>query len=44
MPALGMMKATTEMPMKKRPPDLMGHAIYGAATALTYKALEGVLD
>jgi uncharacterized membrane protein YagU involved in acid resistance len=44
MPALGIMEATTEMPMKKWPPDIMGHAIYGAATALAYEALENVLD
>jgi uncharacterized membrane protein YagU involved in acid resistance len=43
MPALGMIEATTEMPMKKWPPDLMGHAIYGAATAVVYEALEDVL-
>jgi uncharacterized membrane protein YagU involved in acid resistance len=44
MPALGMMKATTDLPMKKWPPDLMGHIVYGAATALAYEALENVLD
>lgn len=42
MPALGMMPATTDLPMKKWPPDIMGHVIYGAATALTYEALENV--
>jgi uncharacterized membrane protein YagU involved in acid resistance len=44
MPALGMMKATTDLPMKKWPPDLMGHVIYGAATAVAYEALENLLD
>ena len=39
MPALGIMKAPTDLPMEKRPPDVMGHVIYGAATALVYEAL-----
>ena len=43
MPALGMMKATTDMPMQKWPPDIMGHVIYGAATAVVYEALENAL-
>ena len=44
MPALGMMPATTDLPMKKWPPDIMGHIVYGAATAVVFEALEGVLD
>lgn len=30
--------------MKKRARDVMGHVIYGAATALAYEGLEKVLD
>jgi uncharacterized membrane protein YagU involved in acid resistance len=44
MPALGMMPATTDLPIKKWPPDLMGHVVYGAATAVGYELLESVLD
>ena len=44
MPALGMMKATTDMPIQKWPPDIMGHVIYGAATAVVYEALDNVVD
>lgn len=44
MPTLGMMRATTDLPMKKWPPDIMGHIIYGAATAGVYEALEDTLD
>jgi uncharacterized membrane protein YagU involved in acid resistance len=39
MPALGIMPATTDLPMRKRAPDVMGHVIYGAATAIAYDAL-----
>lgn len=42
MPALGIMPATTDLPMKKRPPDLMGHVVYGAATAVSYEAVQKV--
>ena len=44
MPALGMMPGTTDLSMKKWPPDIMGHIIYGAATAVVHEALENVLD
>ena len=44
MPALGMIEATTDLPVKKWRPDIMGHVIYGATTAMTYEALESVLD
>lgn len=43
MPALGIMPATTDLPMKKWAPDLLSHVVYGAATALAYEAAEAVL-
>lgn len=39
MPALGIMEATTDLPIEKRLPNVMGHVIYGAATAVAYEAL-----
>lgn len=42
MPALGIMPATTGPPMKKRPPDIVGHVVYGAATAVSYETLQKV--
>jgi hypothetical protein len=44
MPALGVMEAPTEKSPKKVPMPVMGHIVYGATTALSYEALEGVLD
>lgn len=43
MPALGMMEATTDLPKKQWPPDLVGHIIYGTTTAVVYEALENVI-
>lgn len=40
MPALGVMERTTEKPPVKWPAPIMAHMIYGAATALTFDALE----
>jgi uncharacterized membrane protein YagU involved in acid resistance len=40
MPGLGVMPATTDLPPKKRAPDIMGHVIYGVAMALVHDALE----
>lgn len=44
MPALGIMEATTDLPPLKRPPDILGHVIFGVATALAYEALGHVSD
>lgn len=40
MPAVGIMRRTTEEPPKKWPAPIMGHVVYGVATALVYDALE----
>jgi hypothetical protein len=40
----GMVPATTDLPMKKWPPDIMGHIVYGAVTAVGYEAQEDGLD
>jgi hypothetical protein len=44
-PALGVMERTTEKPLPKWIPPLMGHMVYGAVTGLVFEALErrGVL-
>lgn len=44
MPVLGIMERTTDKPMKKWPPPIMGHVVYGNTTAFAFDALEGVLD
>ena len=43
MPALGIMRATTDLPKKQWPPDIIGHVLYGAATAVTHEALENAI-
>jgi uncharacterized membrane protein YagU involved in acid resistance len=42
MPALGIKQRTTERPMEQWPMPIMGHLIFGAATALAYEALQRV--
>jgi hypothetical protein len=39
MPAMGIMERTTDEPPRKWPAPIMGHAIYGVATALAYEGL-----
>ncbi|WP_157449133.1 DUF1440 domain-containing protein [Deinococcus peraridilitoris] len=41
MPAVGIMKRTTDEPPRKWPAPLMGHVIYGVGTALVFHALHG---
>lgn len=43
MPALGIMQRTTEKPLKQWPAPLMGHVVYGTATAAAYAALDDLL-
>lgn len=39
LPAVGIMKRTTDKPVKKWPAPIMGHLVYGTATALAFEAL-----
>lgn len=39
MPAAGIMERTTDQPVRKWPAPIMGHLVYGTATALAYEAL-----
>lgn len=42
LPAVGIMKRTTDEPVKKWPAPIMGHLVYGTATALAFDALGNV--
>lgn len=40
LPALGVMKRTTEHPPKRWPAPMMGHSVFGAVTALVAARLD----